>query len=725
MAASVGNSDKDKTLEQLEAAYDTIEKIDAATKKANASLNNYTKAYKSLNKELKEFTKLNGKNGKLNIGAGKTGGKVTSGLGGIGKIDSKTAKAFQSTASKMVSGTALKALGPIMAATSGVAALGLVIKTLGSAASDAEQRLVNYTKALRTMGVALDANSASALEYANNSNKLSNQLSQVWNDIGSGFSKIGEWFTSGMSSILEDLGYSGSETKDVIAGAQASTVAKARGLGFTNASSRGLAGNLYNLSSSLSPLWGDQPSEIMTALESAVFTGKGAEKYGFNVSDNVLTGYLAKQGIDIANVEITDAMKAYYRYQLLSEESLDNNSEAMSEFISQWEQLGFMIDKTKGKLFGFDEVIQLTAADSTIPEIAGSLVGGPDDGEGGGTIIPPIPPGPTGGGGNGTTEPSKQPYPENIKIPVLDEIFAWLKIRFPMPVPGKQEEGEGELQPELSPEGVPATDPIADWLYAKYGIRPGESALEAYQGLMGIPGVPEEKEYGWAYDSATRSHKLIDVTGSTNYIGQRMKLTAEEAAQYGYVEPVSQAASSASGQYTMYPQGTQFGTASSLSQSTVDFLEGMESVGQALMGLGSLGIVGLLGALVAPQVLGAGAALGTAGAATSGLTAAFGFAGGGIGTKQINGASLFEGDKAEAVIPLESQAGIDFLGNAMKQAMGGEERFGGDQIIVNLNLSGLNVADDDSRWEQIGTKIAEVIDVQRQRRGELNYGAAY
>ena len=103
------------------------------------------------------------------------------------------------------------------------------------------------------------------------------------------------------------------------------------------------------------------------------------------------------------------------------------------------------------------------------------------------------------------------------------------------------------------------------------------------------------------------------------------------------------------------------------------------------------------------------------------MNKASGFAAGGIGTKESI-IHAFEGDKAEAVIPLESQQGVDYLANALQQAGAGDGG-GSSSVVVNVNLSGLNLADNDAQWERVGRKISEVIEIQTQRRGKLSYGS--
>ena len=53
----------------------------------------------------------------------------------------------------------------------------------------------------------------------------------------------------------------------------------------------------------------------------------------------------------------------------MQEEMSADNNDAMQEQIKQWTKLGFVIDQNKGKLQSFDEVINLQATDTTIPEV--------------------------------------------------------------------------------------------------------------------------------------------------------------------------------------------------------------------------------------------------------------------------------------------------------------------------------------------------------------------
>lgn len=77
-----------------------------------------------------------------------------------------------------------------------------------------------------------------------------------------------------------------------------------------------------------------------------------------------------------------------------------------------------------------------------------------------------------------------------------------------------------------------------------------------------------------------------------------------------------------------------------------------------------------------------------------------------------------EGGRAEAVIPLETQGGIEYLSNALKMAgLGG----GSGQTTVNVNLRGEILDMNDYNTRRLGERLAAIIDNEHNRRGGLNY----
>ena len=79
----------------------------------------------------------------------------------------------------------------------------------------------------------------------------------------------------------------------------------------------------------------------------------------------------------------------------------------------------------------------------------------------------------------------------------------------------------------------------------------------------------------------------------------------------------------------------------------------------------------------------------------------------------IDGATLFE-NGPEAVIPLSSQEGINYLSNAMKEAGGT-----GSNINVTVELSGINIADNDRQWNEVARNIGERINTIIRREGSV------
>lgn len=338
------------------------------------------------------------------------GGGIDSVLGSISK--SKDLKNLSKEASKFaksgvaaskgmaglaggVAGLASTAAVAIPVITAVAAALGVAIK------AGQEYHKVNVEMA-RSLEMVNDAQSESgrqAIETANKLVDVKNQWTRIGEDLTSVFeplfnlavdfvSVIGnaiesvtdtldktndknytmfdskfKWYTQG----LEEGSGEPESTSLPVLGDIASS---AKQSGFTNQSASNLAIGTYDTAMELAHKYGQDASKIAQDLADAWLTGSDAAKeYGIVVNDQVLAGYMASKGVDIVNVEITDAMKQYYRYQLMMEQAAQSNSDAMSEQIKDWTQLGAIIDKTKGKLFSFDEVINMEGFDPTIPEV--------------------------------------------------------------------------------------------------------------------------------------------------------------------------------------------------------------------------------------------------------------------------------------------------------------------------------------------------------------------
>ena len=338
------------------------------------------------------------------------GGGIDSVLGSISK--SKDLKNLSKEASKFaksgvaaskgmaglaggVAGLASTAAVAIPVITAVAAALGVAIK------AGQEYHKVNVEMA-RSLEMVNDAQSESgrqAIETANKLVDVKNQWTRIGEDLTSVFEPLFNLavdFVSVIGNAIESVTDTLDKTNDKNytmfdskfkwytqgleggSGEPESTslpvlgdiASSAKQSGFTNQSAANLAIGTYDTAMELAHKYGQEASKVAQDLADAWLTGSDAAKeYGIVVNDQVLAGYMASQGVDIVNVEITDAMKQYYRYQLMMEQAAQSNSDAMSEQIKDWTQLGAIIDKTKGKLFSFDEVINMEGFDPTIPEV--------------------------------------------------------------------------------------------------------------------------------------------------------------------------------------------------------------------------------------------------------------------------------------------------------------------------------------------------------------------
>ena len=734
----------------------------------------------------------NGKNININLKQSRGSGSGSGSGGSSNRIDKSTAsfnKMLGLFGSSQISSTASKLSNTMnMLSSSSIGAvgyLGALVSALGALTAitvKANSNTLKYAQSLRSLNKELTDSAKTGYNSANELGKLKNNWEMFMQTIGESLEGV---LGDALKIINQGKGaeplYKYSTTKADIA-------ANARQVGFSANSAENLGINTYGwaeLYAENFSIPADKISEFAKTLEDAWRTGSDAAKaYGVVVNDDVLTGYLWEQGIDIANVEITDAMKEYYRYELMLKQL---SKEVSQEDNKRWTQLGFMIDKTKGKLFSFDEVIQLTAADATIPEvekafneITDTSMPGSDTGTGGGAI-PGVP----------TQEipPTDVPVDINVNVPepsldLLDSILEKLNIlsfsdwvaTVGAVVPGKPLIDETANELELINNTA--------WTAVVSAIVPGMGVLQTVLQLLANIGRTWMSQVNVSVIGGNlleRARALLEeIRGLFASLGQSVggPVTVSGSHVYSSWAPqVSQASYEAAygsglgGAFAAdwdafktrmgFQSQTKTGiTTGQYADATWNFITGGAGkealqAGAALAGasiLGTLGasaagtagasssVISLPAASTATAALPAGSSLLALPAATSGVAESTtvtsiaewimaamhgaGFADGGIGTKEIHNATLFEGGKKEAVIPLETEAGINYLSDALEKAGGQGGGLGGD-IVVNLTLSGINIADNDEQWEYVGKKIGEIIDIQKMRRGELNYGSSF
>ena len=90
------------------------------------------------------------------------------------------------------------------------------------------------------------------------------------------------------------------------------------------------------------------------------------------------------------------------------------------------------------------------------------------------------------------------------------------------------------------------------------------------------------------------------------------------------------------------------------------------------------------------------------------------FATGGIGTSKVTNATLFE-NGPEAVIPLSSDLGKQFMADALSKATDGNANIGGDTI--NINIDGPTILNDDHSLTKLATLVGDTYTQVKARRG--------
>lgn len=815
-------SGADNINKELERVIQQINRVNSATEKANNTLKKYINNFNELNKQAKS---LQSATKSLDIKGLNTSSSTRQQAQSSNKQVQAKKKELQAAklVASQLSSTAGKTISLSTALSSSLnPAIGITVSSiilLSKLTIDASKNTAEYSKSLRQMGIQLNKLESDSIHTANNINKLKNQVGNVLQDFGEILEPVLNLIVEATSSLLKLAGIDDTETKTKKYGVQADISTSAMQSGFSLNSANALAGGTYNQAIKLAEAYGEQASDVAKKLADAWLTGsEAAKEYGVVVNDQVLTGYMASKGVDIANVEITDAMRQYYRYQLMLEETSASSKSNMQDQIKQWTKLGFIIDKTKGKLFSFDEVIQLTAADATIPEVLGGLINEQDKNMD--TDLPILPPS-TNPSTPSSTNPSTNPITEPVVVPVSYEVVQPLEIPEPEPVavpvsipveipgiqavPGLLTMLESLIELIPLPVSIPVEVPdieiannllticetlaLTPWLTTvglsipDLSLAPllldylqdisqewsskiditvvGQAVLErAYEVLNNVRSLLNS--LGQSVVTTTRRvSTAVRETGKTALKNTMLNSTAYRNGFAGRTNVNGVTSAWAPTSAEAYGDGlkgalkadldlnlvrlglksnTKEGyTTSQLQQATAGYLGynanqfNKHSLNNILMKSG----LGLAGIATAPEVAGASALKSISGAASASegasiisfpgaasLGLASGFADGGIGTREVHNATLFEGNKKEAVIPLESQAGINYLSDAMKQAQEGQVTTSGD-IQVYLTLSGVNIADNEAQWQRVGEKIAEVIEVQRQRRGDLNYGSSF
>lgn len=618
----------------------------------------------------------------------------------IGKLASAGGKA--GTAAKLGSAGGASAGANVGAGAAigagSVAAAGLAVAVLGlaAAAAQGQKRTSEFSSAMVTLGRSLNDAQKSSINTNNSLREGTNALSNFIDDITMKTRELFNIFAAGLGTLIGniDASYKGENKIDAtVSTADIST--RLRESGYDLDSAENMASITRQIGKNVANIFGekDQEDTIKKIADAWIDGSNAAAKYGAIVDDNTLAGYMASQGVDIVNVEITDAMKQYYRFQLLQTELAQSDSRIRQKQIQDWKKLGLMMDSTKQKLFSFDEVIQLSAQDYNIPVVDsdGNTVSGDklDD-----KII----------GNKAPLEPKLDPDKVADCRAKLDELCKNRSIGIDV----------GINNPEIIKE---LRDEFGKDIVANVKIRVSKQTLadaeEAFQN-----GLTENKEKRLkeAEEAVQRglaeNQRKRNVYDNSNVSNEAKRLVSTiPIANNEQVEAYKKALAESN-----YADGNDI-----MNHSTIERVLG-------LVGMISLPTVAAYGGAALGNLVTGGAASASTGTVSNVidigskmLKNVSGFAGGGIGTKESL-ITAFEGNHAEAVIPLETQAGIDYLANAMREANTNQVTNGGNNIEISLNVGTL-IADNEEQIDKMTRMISDRLGILLNDRGGLGYGS--
>lgn len=690
------------------------------------------------------------------------------------------------------------------AAAIGVGLLVKEIKFLSQCSKEAQENLNKAAQSLTAMGVGLTDSQNTAMESAASRNRLSNRWKNFRNNVG--ITDFWNNMAYGIDTALEAVGgTSATEPDSVKYGAMAYGTNKAYQSGFNWQSSVNLGENIYDVLADLVaqkfPQFKGDESAVTASLVDAIFSGssKSIEDFGLNIDSDVLTGWAATRNernsgqanLDLVNVEYTEAYKQLLRYEMLLEQLSEDSIAARQKDIQQWKTLGSVMEKCKQTLFSFDEVINLNAYDTTIPEYGwqwSNRVAVPADAtkEEADKALKETKAASTIPGTTLTTNPlnwllklfspsdktndnnsnnnntsgtvkldrdTVKVEPDTVRLDptvvtldtgnfndaverlrVIFNNFAYniLALMSALNNIGIQTgtPGVGPVGDITTPIDTPITDSPSikdNWKTLLYKQLEQDFLNRLANGGSGPSNQASGlKEWGFAWGGpGSASDILIDVTGNNNYIGNRRKMTESEAREwasnnyyrFGPDEDGSTPARGVDIGNFYQPNSSSSSDDSSIFEdilSVIGDLTGITKLANRAKGYqeGDYDIWGLL------------SGIGSFAFSPWGIVddALYGdiekelrpVENGGIGTRGIG---RFNRD-------ILNNTNIDY-GNTGENASGtGSNAYGGDSIAINLTLSGLNIANNQSDWQWVAQKIAEEIDVQRQRRGELSYGAS-
>ena len=547
--------------------------------------------------------------------------------------------------------------------------------------------------------------------------------------------------------------------KEVAYKALSSSFGGSKTQGFDNKSSANMASNIANMASKIQANYGVDYTTATQALNDAIFNGSNsASTYGIIIDDQILAGYAAMvRGIDLVNVEYTDAYKSALRLKMAQDMIANGNSEKMNKKIKQWKQFGDVIQTASGQLFDFQEVQSIEAKDFTIPDIKedGNILGELTDEQNKiidsyeGLNIESI------GGELLTIDQAMQNL--NMNVNSIYQVFD-TKLNKSLLVTKERFKELEKLDPgrfKFIANGTEAIGRQADSLnialddlmailgYAgltKSEIAEAMAYLEAsrrlnidYSDLTNI--LSKQKDVDELASSLTKEMEIHIKQSDLDETITKLRIALHLKSQLENEEPPGDKIGTImSNDYVKYKLGIADNNTTSKAQYIDNNIKDRYgNLGKFLVGAGNfVGTAADIALKTNPFTQIPYAIMNIADNKKDGnidLPSMLNFLekkeipghyNGGISTKE-HIARISEGNANEAIVNLDSQQGINALSTAMGLALQGQSQQGINVEKIEVKNEGINIGDD-MKWRKVAQRLADEMATLDRERGVINNG---
>lgn len=466
-----------------------------------------------------------------------------------------------------------------------------------------------------------------------------------------------------------------------------------------------------------------------------------------NINMTALRGYLAQtKGYGYAMLDLSPEQKAAYVAEMQGYLTANGITQKQyNDIVKQWTKTGRVIEKFGKNLYAFDEVLTNDPfSNEDVEEInrsTGNIEDKLDDGNDttkkiGDDIIPPV---------DDINKTSKETVtvceeilerlkqmnldvhvnvPVNVHIPGVNqpetaEPKAEDVIKVPDRLLAFAEQLQAGASSATSPaailsalsvfqgSGVHSTEPSSDLINTykeeyKHSLETMLDQMIAYQTILAALSIYDTDN---AYIPKNLTTSSADIATIQSLLADVDNVDYAKAIQDGSLLEAISYIQKLTGTYTegaaAYGKSLDLYQVAAGLQPIYDVLLGGAIASGSIMALtGGAAIAPFIQSLLSPSTI----ASAFGGAAT-----------GAIGTRKMPTLSALFEEGPEMVLPLNA-AGADFLATSLNN-LGLNNRLTNNSANVNVNLSGINIADNDREWYEVAHKIHNIIEAEQARQG--------